>query len=131
MQPPLKLQHQCQGTVHSKWMSADGLMLGQEIEWMTLTGTACLGRLPGPLHMITPLDLRKVSNLEKNGCISHVHINRTNRAFKLQLVLLYHIYFSGFLMALARNNVQRPGSRAWFASLEMKQTTMPRCMSFW
>jgi hypothetical protein len=32
---------------------------------------------------------------------------------------------------LARNNVQRPGSRAWFASVEMKPTTTPQCMSFW
>ncbi|XP_069694256.1 MAM and LDL-receptor class A domain-containing protein 1-like [Periplaneta americana] len=37
----------------------------------------------------------------------------------------------GFLMALARNNVQRPGSRAWFTSQELKPSTMPRCMSFW
>ncbi|PNF30522.1 hypothetical protein B7P43_G09951 [Cryptotermes secundus] len=37
----------------------------------------------------------------------------------------------GFLMALARNNVQRPGSRAWFSFQEMKATTLPQCMSFW
>jgi hypothetical protein len=57
----LRLQRQCQGTAHLKWMNVDGLMLGQEIEWMTSTGTVCLGRLPGPWHMITHLDLRKVA----------------------------------------------------------------------
>ncbi|GLG93676.1 Uncharacterized protein GBIM_01019 [Gryllus bimaculatus] len=37
----------------------------------------------------------------------------------------------GFLMTLARNNVQRPGSRAWFTSPELAGGETPRCLSFW
>ncbi|XP_066995484.2 MAM and LDL-receptor class A domain-containing protein 1 [Anabrus simplex] len=37
----------------------------------------------------------------------------------------------GFLMTLARNNVQRPGSRAWFMSQELKGSETARCLSFW
>ncbi|XP_063218533.1 MAM and LDL-receptor class A domain-containing protein 1-like [Bacillus rossius redtenbacheri] len=37
----------------------------------------------------------------------------------------------GFFMALARNNVQRPGSKAWFTSPELKGSSNPTCVSFW
>ncbi|XP_039298033.1 MAM and LDL-receptor class A domain-containing protein 1-like [Nilaparvata lugens] len=37
----------------------------------------------------------------------------------------------GYLMTLARSTVQRPGSRAWFTSRDLKQGTGPRCLSFW
>nr|CAD7575255.1 unnamed protein product [Timema californicum] len=38
---------------------------------------------------------------------------------------------SGFFMTLARSNVQRPGSRAWFASHKLKASSLPLCVSFW
>ena len=34
-------------------------------------------------------------------------------------------------MSLARNNVQRPGSRAWFTFQDIKPANTPQCMSFW
>ncbi|KAJ9580899.1 hypothetical protein L9F63_023923, partial [Diploptera punctata] len=37
----------------------------------------------------------------------------------------------GYLMSLARNNVQRPGSRAWFTFQEIKPANTPQCLSFW
>ncbi|XP_075219109.1 MAM and LDL-receptor class A domain-containing protein 1-like isoform X2 [Lycorma delicatula] len=37
----------------------------------------------------------------------------------------------GYLMTLARSTVQRPGSRAWFTSRDLKPVTGPRCLSFW
>ncbi|XP_046406809.1 MAM and LDL-receptor class A domain-containing protein 1-like [Ischnura elegans] len=37
----------------------------------------------------------------------------------------------GFFMALAKNNVQRPGSRAWIMSREFKGGLGPQCISFW
>ncbi|XP_049780981.1 MAM and LDL-receptor class A domain-containing protein 1-like [Schistocerca cancellata] len=37
----------------------------------------------------------------------------------------------GFLMTLARNNVLRPGSRAWFLSPEYKGSENAQCLSFW
>nr|CAD7401052.1 unnamed protein product [Timema poppensis] len=37
----------------------------------------------------------------------------------------------GFFMTLARSNVQRPGSRAWFASHKLKASSLPLCVSFW
>ncbi|XP_054280218.1 MAM and LDL-receptor class A domain-containing protein 1-like [Macrosteles quadrilineatus] len=39
----------------------------------------------------------------------------------------------GYLMTLARSTVQRPGSRAWFTSRDLKTEglTGPKCLSFW
>ncbi|XP_046682188.1 MAM and LDL-receptor class A domain-containing protein 1-like [Homalodisca vitripennis] len=39
----------------------------------------------------------------------------------------------GYLMTLSRSTVQRPGSRAWFTSRDLKTEGLsgPRCLSFW
>jgi len=37
----------------------------------------------------------------------------------------------GYFMTLARSNVQRPGTRAWFTSKEVRNQAQTRCMSFW
>ncbi|KAL0267745.1 UNVERIFIED_CONTAM: hypothetical protein PYX00_009926 [Menopon gallinae] len=37
----------------------------------------------------------------------------------------------GYFMTLAKSNIQRPGSRAWLVSKEIRAQTKPRCLSFW
>ncbi|CAH1392773.1 unnamed protein product [Nezara viridula] len=37
----------------------------------------------------------------------------------------------GYLMTLARSTVQRPGTRAWFTSRDLKPSISTRCLSFW